>query len=90
MDKSKSTPQASRAILLTIDSLNQQWANLDHQLYQLSNTLEDALTQWDSYHQALNKVNKNVTETEYTLQRYRQASSDLLTFRKTIGQLQVM
>ena len=55
----------------------------------MENTLEDILHQWQSYHQALQKVNTTLSETEYALQRYNSATGDIASFTEQLNQLKV-
>ena len=59
------------------------------QVYELQNTLEDTLRQWDNYHHAAHKVNHIILDTQYALGGFQIASGDLKSFNNQLKQLKV-
>ena len=89
MEAKRGSPGSIRGVLETVDTINQRWASLDHQVCQLQNTLDDILRQWDLYHHALQTVNLALTEAEYSQSRFNQASGDINTFTDQAQKLKV-
>ena len=59
------------------------------QVYQVQDILEDALRQWDTYHHLVGKVNTELTNTEYALNRFNLATGNIELFAGQLSEVKV-